>query len=456
MSSNIININDNSTKKYTFVEGIEDHICDDGLMTAGVRNDLLLLANKPISSFISDDLLVFPRDIEKTEDGIEKQKICELCNDKSTVDLQTGNVMGVVGINDIQLRIKSRFDTDCADYFLHYMLQKVFHFNLFELEADAGSEQVFDFRWYLFPYLLKRAIRQGIFKTYRTYKRNNSHVKGRIDVSRHLATNVPFQGKVAYTMRESSIDNALMQLIRHTIELAKKHSLGKLALGADSEMIDAVRQVQLATPSYNLQDRRRVIADNNRSFAHPYFTDYMPLRKLCLQLLRNETISYTSDTDKVYGVLFDGAWLWEEYLYTVLRTKGFTHPENKKGVGACYLFKESKDHRRFPDYYNDKMVIDAKYKRLEKGIDRDDMHQLVTYMHILNHEAGEFIYPIEFDLQQKENILNKYEREEVGELQGFGGKVSTIGVPIPKGVNSFSDYKKLMQKIEEKLGSLYT
>ena len=30
------------------------------------------------------------------------------------------------------------------------------------------------------------------------------------------------------------------------------------------------------------------------------------------------------------GVIFDGSWLWEEYLWTLLKPLGFEHPENKK------------------------------------------------------------------------------------------------------------------------------
>ena len=44
----------------------------------------------------------------------------------------------------------------------------------------------------------------------------------------------------------------------------------------------------------------------------------------------------------MYGVLFDGAWLWEEYLDLTMHKVGFKHPKNKERQGPIHLFKEKK------------------------------------------------------------------------------------------------------------------
>ena len=50
-----------------------------------------------------------------------------------------------------------------------------------------------------------------------------------------------------------------------------------------------------------------------------------------------EKIKYDLSANKMYGILFDGAWLWEEYLATVLKKKGFEHPRNKgKNAGGGF------------------------------------------------------------------------------------------------------------------------
>ena len=64
-----------------------------------------------------------------------------------------------------------------------------------------------------------------------------------------------------------------------------------------------------------------------RDIAHPYYTEYTMLQKICLKILRHENIIFGNKKDKIYGLVFDGAWLWEEYLNTILH-EIFIHPEN--------------------------------------------------------------------------------------------------------------------------------
>ena len=63
-----------------------------------------------------------------------------------------------------------------------------------------------------------------------------------------------------------------------------------------------------------------------------------------------EEVKYGESSDEICGILFDGAWLWEEYVNTILSNHGFKHPENKLHKGGIYLFD---DHSgiRYPDFY---------------------------------------------------------------------------------------------------------
>ena len=54
-------------------------------------------------------------------------------------------------------------------------------------------------------------------------------------------------------------------------------------------------------------------------------------------ILRNEQHQYGTGTRNVYGILFDGAWLWEEYVNTLIGD-AFYHPKNKTGDGTQHLF----------------------------------------------------------------------------------------------------------------------
>ena len=142
--------------------------------------------------------------------------------------------------------------------------------------------------------------------------------------------------------------------------------------------------------------RAKIISKNLRTKIHPYYSEYEPLRKLCIQILRQEEIKYGKDDDTVYGVLFDGAWLWEEYLDTILEPLDFKHPENRLERGAIHLF-ESRRAPRYPDFYSDRMVLDAKYKRYGNtgvaDISREDLAQVISYMYVRKLSIGGFLVP---------------------------------------------------------------
>ena len=109
----------------------------------------------------------------------------------------------------------------------------------------------------------------------------------------------------------------------------------------------------------------------------------MPLQRLCLQILQHKGLKYGSNNDKIYGLLFSGSWLWEEYLFKLVLEKcEFKHPQNKSNKGGIYLF-ENNTYKRYPDYIKEYFIFDAKYKNINNdNIDRNDMHQIISYMHI--------------------------------------------------------------------------
>ena len=398
--------------------------------------DLQTIAGKPLQELCKQNanLLVFPHCLDEHNNGIEELSICELVGnpnydgdticDVENVKVKTGNLMGFVGLggnknHNTKLEIRSRFTENSndngQDFFLHYMLEKVFRINLFDMNYSHSKNNGFDLLFLIFPHLLKRALRQGIFRTYRTFQKNDAAVKGVIDINRHIKQNTPFNGKIAYRSREYSADNDITQLIRHTIEFLKQKEIGKSLLNSDNDTKDAVKQIVAATDSsYCLQNRAKVIHNNLRPVNHPYYSGYKYLQQLCLLILRHQSMQYSQSNSPVYGILFDGAWLWEEYLATILcdtklAEKQFLHPSNKTGKGGIRLFDNSQNdddeiafskcyRRIYPDFYRkNQIILDAKYKHLENGFVRDDLYQIISYMHTMKIATGGFIYPKKVD-----------------------------------------------------------
>ena len=405
-------------------------------------DNISLIANKTISKLCeTSNLLVFPKVLNHYKDDIDKSQICTLNENTLTM----GDLMGFIGINDTQLTIQSRFTNSSEDYFLHYMVQKVFNINLFDLKHSSTKDKVFDFLAYLFPYYLKEALHQGLFKKYTINEYNNANVKGNINIKRHIKQNIPFAGKVAYRVREFSYDNHITQLIRHTIEYIKTSHMARI-LKSYLNTEEAIYQIVNSTKSYKLQNKNKVISANINPIRHPYFTKYMPLQRLCLQILQHKGLKYGFNNDKIYGLLFSGSWLWEEYLFkSVLEKCEFKHPQNKSNKGGIYLF-ENNTYKRYPDYIKENFIFDAKYKNINNdNIDRNDMHQIISYMHITNAKIGGFLYPS----KDTDNIYCL--DASLGTLRGFGGEIHTIGIPIPKNCKNFRDFTDKMQVVEKDL-----
>lgn len=408
--------------------------------------DLLSIGNKSIRQLCDENehLLVFPLSIDDTDDRIGDSTIVDIyAEDENFVRIKSGNIMGFVGRKNQQLKIYSRFDNQKHDLFLHYMLQKVFSFNIFNLDFTSSEDNVFEFLVYMFPAILKKAMRQGIYKEYRRFRHNDANVRGTIDISRHIRENIPFRGTVAYNTREFSFDNSVTELIRHTIEYIKTIPSGDIILSSDKTVEDCIKKIVSYTHSYNYTERIKIIQDNLRPRIHPFYKEYTALQKLCVQILRQEEIKYGTDDDRIYGILFDGAWLWEEYLNTLLCKKGFIHPENKLGTGAIYLFEHG--GQRFPDFWKQDIVLDAKYKKLaingtRLDIERDDVHQIMAYMYRLKAQRGGVICPL---TGNENKIISERMHKD-----SYKGVMAIYALAIPKDCNTYADFVKQMAKSE--------
>jgi 5-methylcytosine-specific restriction endonuclease McrBC regulatory subunit McrC len=154
-----------------------------------------------------------------------------------------------------------------------------------------------------------------------------------------------------------------------------------------------------------------------------------------------DEVKYGESSDEICGILFDGAWLWEEYVNTILRKVGFVHPQNKLHKGGIYLFD---DHTgiRYPDFYNNSLVLDAKYKRIGSyknvsQVDNNDIHQIMAYMKRL-HVDGGFIAPLE----------NKQSKVPQVPLAESTDTISIFGIEINKTASSYVEFCEKMKEAE--------
>lgn len=410
------------------------------------------IADKTLEQLEREGVFVFPEIIKDAGDITEEQMILQSVNDS----YHSGNIMGFVGCGDERLVIESRFCGDGEDYFFQYLLDKVLDFpNIVDLKSDANQDnRLFNFLLFLFPYYLKAAMRKGLFKKYIRHRYNDENIKGTIDVARHIEENTPFVGNVAYSRREFSYDNILMELVRHTIEFIKRKPYGNKLL---IRVKDEVKLVINATPGYEPYDRQKVIEQNKKStIRHAYFREYLALQRLCLLILQYQKHQIGSGVKQIYGILFDGAWLWEEYINTLIEDV-FYHPMNKRGSGVQRLF-DGNVGLIYPDFISRnsemRIIADAKYKPIDNIGNRDYL-QILAYMFRFDAKAGYYLYPESEGFDDLKLRLNRGSTYEANVMPRNDVSITKHGLKIPAEAKNYAEFVEEIKVSEQKFREVF-
>lgn len=92
----------------------------------------------------------------------------------------------------------------------------------------------------------------------------------------------------------------------------------------------------------------------------------------------------------------------------------------------------------------DGVVLDAKYKHLEKSLVRDDLYQIISYMYTMKFSCGGFLYPYQCPETAEELQNHSYK------LAGYSGTIHVFGIPIPQ-AEDYNRFKAKMKALEADL-----
>ena len=286
-------------------------------------------------------------------------------------------------IYDVTLEIQTRFDVDKMSgknykpYFLTTLLLRD-KIRLTNSTVPLDEESIYDYLllfWYKEHF--SNAIQKGLYRTYRRFERNDDRLKGTIDIARHIKLNTgKDNGKIAYSFREYTVDNLVNYLIVKAYECLKRkyYDLVIENFDNDIELKGTLDFLRNQISDYDLNNNY-LIGKNLKSIAHPYYSEYEELRKVCIMILRDEGITiFDANTDaEIQGILFYIPDLWEMYLESKLDEIDNINYDNQS---KNYIFGINKNEKIIykqqtrPDYlfYKDKshsdvsLVLDAKFK----------------------------------------------------------------------------------------------
>lgn len=397
------------------------------------------VADKTLAQLAKEGIFVFPEVIKDAQDITKEQMVLQRINNQ----YRSSNIMGFLGYGKERFVIESRFSMGEQDYFFQYLLERVLDFpNILELSTNTNQDnRLFNLLLFLFPSYLREAMRKGTFKTYIRNQYNDNNVKGTIDVARHIKINSPFVGNVAYNQREFSYDNYLMELIRHTVEFIKRKPYGDNLLRKAKDEVELVVE---ATSNYEYYDRRKVIIANKKNpIRHAFYHEYRKLQRLCIMILQHEKHQIGSGLKQVNGIIFDGAWLWEEYV-NLLIGEGFYHPMNKGGKGAQKLFAGNAG-LIYPDFISkdkdNRIIADAKYKPIS-NIGNKDYLQVLAYMFRFDAKKGFYLYPENNEIKHLELRLNGGSTYENNVAARDDILLVKCGLHIPYNAENYDHFKQ--------------
>jgi len=307
----------------------------------------------------------------------------------------SGNIVGVYHLTgfewgenqrtyDVDLEIKSRFDNTKPYFLARMMLSMLLNDDSFNRDMIIGSlDDIFDFLLvFKFRRALLDAYTQSFYKSYQRYEKNDDKLRGTIDISRHIKLNMGLgNGKVAYSVREMTIDNSLNHLFLHAYEcICKRYpKMTREVLMGDCESKSIISKLYSSCHSFYSSNVKSVMSKHLRPIGHPYFRKYETLRLCSIDILRKKGISPFFDdvSEETPYMLFYAPDLWEAYAKELLNRNSILCAKYEMKIMA--LSKEvvtdsQNDYtygiKTIPDYLltyrNDEAkgiaILDAKYR----------------------------------------------------------------------------------------------
>ena len=167
-------------------------------------------------------------------------------------------------------------------------------------------------------------------------------------------------------------------------------------------------------------------------------------------ILQNQKHKFGDGHRNVYGILFDGAWLWEEYINSLIGDM-FYHPINKSSTGAQRLF-DGGIGLIYPDFIGkspvDRVIADAKYKPID-NIGNKDYLQVLAYMFRFDSKSGYYLYPDSTESGSKYLMMNEGSTYEGNVAARKDICVTKLGLRVPSEARSYKEFKEQILSSEK-------
>lgn len=360
----------------------------------------------------NQEIIVFPK--------LEEKESIQIIKSYGRDEIWTQKYIGVLEYEGKTIYIGSRFD-DEGKNFTNYILSKalgiksvLFEKNTPKVDYGLAMEKLLAI---VFVNQIEMAYKKGLFRTYRTYECNDAKVKGKIDIARHVRLNPIFNGKIAYSYREYTVDNDVNRIILTAycmLEKRYKSWMNDLIMPRRN-VKDCIAQMKNIIQPVSREEVRVLLKKANKKITHSVYKDWEKVRRTAILLLHHMGIHIASENNStICGVLLDMNYIWEKYLENTLRETAEKSliTQHKKEILFLENSNEAKREVK-PDFvFMDnnkkeyKLILDAKYKRKWEeaftskndkrkweGV-REDVFQILAYMYTFKCDRAGVVCPV--------------------------------------------------------------
>lgn len=307
--------------------------------------------------------------------------------DKDKKQITSGNYIGKIFYDNLEVEINSRFGKKFLERMLNFA-NDVFVDDVSIYQDVKNESNISEFiLFYIFVQRLEKSFLIGLPKNYQSKKYNDLRFKGNIDMVEFIKHNIPLKAKVATKTREQIEDVHIINVLYKALQVVEKKN---------SSFLKNVRHIK----TYLVQNKSEhcfIKESLNKAFSskalrNQNYQNYKELLKYAKMIIESENFTSKNKNDqKSYSFIINIAELFEIYISKLLRNK---FEEYMLDSPKLEIYKNS-FYKRYiiPDIVLSKddnyIIFDTKYKKMtmegksQNGmgdLDRNDLFQIHTYM----------------------------------------------------------------------------
>lgn len=365
--------------------------------------------------------------LEKKSDESETL-VLKMVTKNGETYIQTGNMIGEFYFKDAktthQINIGLRFDkkdnTTILEYLINYA--NAIYPDKVELTPKKTKKQKTNsiaklILAKMFSNSLSRAFVMGLPTYYESFQRSGYDVRGKIDIDRLIAKELPFKGITPYIANERVIEKNIGAVLLKTIEMVE-HEVKSFNILSQVKATLKQSNIKPIVTSVAIQK-----AQSSKVLRNMAYSEYKNTLKLALMIIQGfKTPDLKDSKGLFYGYLVDISKIWENYLVKLFQTN-FGDNWKVEVEPELELFKHRPNLHKltntmYPDIVlkhkveNKVMVFDAKFKQ-SNWFNREDFYKTATYISYYKNHG--------FDVVLGGQIYPDIKADKINENLGFLG-----------------------------------